>query len=73
MSGTCETCDGDVTNKNSAGHYRDKCADCLKAVADAIDTTRPACEMDDCETRAVGPNSSGRWLCSEHMAVVRHD
>jgi tRNA(Ile2) C34 agmatinyltransferase TiaS len=30
---TCDRCGGAVENKNTAGHYRDKCWDCIEAVA----------------------------------------
>jgi len=29
----CERCGGEVDNKNAAGHYRDKCWDCIEEVA----------------------------------------
>jgi len=47
MTGTCDRCDGDVTAKNSAGHYRDKCSECIRDVATTtghVDT----CEREDC-------------------------
>ena len=42
MPPTCETCDDPVDTKNSAGHWRDKCFACIKAVAAERDlTTNP--------------------------------
>lgn len=68
MTGTCEDCGGDVDAKNSAGHYRDKCPACIRDAVDAVE--RPDCEK--CDRRAVGPATSGEWLCEAHMAA-NHD
>jgi hypothetical protein len=74
MTGTCEECGGDVENKNSAGHYRDKCESCIEEIAAGIDTERPPCERD-CPNTAIGPNDAGEWLCTDHMVreFKRHE
>ena len=34
---TCD-CGGEITAKNAAGHYRDRCQDCIAAIAAEADT-----------------------------------
>ena len=43
---TCD-CGTTIEAKNSAGHYRDQCAECIR---DAATTTRhvDTCDRDDC-------------------------
>jgi hypothetical protein len=35
--GDCERCGGDVEGKNSMGHYRDRCMDCLSELSAGVD------------------------------------
>lgn len=37
----CDRCGSAVDNKNAAGHYRDKCWDCIIEVAGVDDPKRP--------------------------------
>jgi predicted RNA-binding Zn-ribbon protein involved in translation (DUF1610 family) len=62
MTATCDTCDGTVTAKNAAGHFRDTCPDCCQAVADAR-TPASAHDCADCGDPAVG-RPDGTWLCA---------
>lgn len=45
MSPTCSEpdCTNEVRNKNAAGHYREKCWDCIEAVAAEVE---PAGEIE---------------------------
>lgn len=45
---TCERCGDPVENKNSAGHYRDKCWECIEEVADEEASHRETCDDADC-------------------------
>lgn len=45
---TCGRCEGDVSAKNAAGHYRDKCMSCIEEIAAEIPSHREQCEDDDC-------------------------
>jgi len=44
MSAECDTCDGMVTSKNTVGHFRDRCLDCIEAEAVS---TRHVDQCDD--------------------------
>lgn len=44
----CEMCGESVENKNSAGHYRDKCMDCVEKVATEETSHRETCDDPDC-------------------------
>jgi len=44
----CRTCDADVATKNNAGHYRDQCRDCLRAVAEAQTPHHKQCNDEEC-------------------------
>jgi len=46
--GECADCGGVVENKNAAGHYRDKCRECIRAVADAIPSHVETCDRPEC-------------------------
>jgi len=45
--GDCVDCGGEVKNKNVSGHYRDRCHDCIAAVADV--TPAEATPINGCE------------------------
>lgn len=45
----CSVCGGDVKNKNSAGHYRDKCCGCIIDVAPNGGRPIAGCECEKCE------------------------
>jgi len=44
MTRTCD-CGQEIEAKNSAGHYRDQCAACIRTVADTCEQKEcPVCE-----------------------------
>jgi len=45
---TCESCGATVEAKNAAGHYRDKCPECIQAVADERTPHVEVCEDPEC-------------------------
>lgn len=45
---TCDECGDDVDAKNAAGHYRDKCLDCIETIAADIPSHRDQCDDPDC-------------------------
>ena len=44
----CDRCGDPVENKNSAGHYRVKCMDCIEDVANEETSHRDQCDDPDC-------------------------
>ena len=62
----CTDCGAAVTNKNAAGHYRDRCADCL---AEAARTERHVrtCEREDCPVCYVHPDGSATHVEYKHL------
>lgn len=44
----CAKCGDEVKNKNSAGYYREKCCECMRAVADARTPHHEQCNDADC-------------------------
>ena len=45
---TCDRCGDPVENKNSAGHFRDHCWECIEAIADEETSHRETCEDPSC-------------------------
>ena len=45
---TCEECGDPVEAKNASGHFRDKCMDCIRGVADEVPSHRETCDDPDC-------------------------
>jgi len=48
----CVDCGGEVKNKNSAGHYRQRCHDCIARVAGVTPSEAApvaGCECDLCQ------------------------
>jgi hypothetical protein len=37
VMGDCAECGSEVDNKNSAGHYRDKCLECIEQASAGVD------------------------------------
>jgi Zn ribbon nucleic-acid-binding protein len=52
----CVSCGSNVQNKNSAGHYRDLCCECILLEADGTDSDRPipGCECEQCQEAKEG-------------------
>jgi len=44
----CESCGGEVNEKNAAGHWRDNCQECIREVADGSKPHHELCEDDGC-------------------------
>jgi len=64
----CEDCGATVENKNAAGHYRDRCTDCL---AKAARTKRhvTTCEREDCPVCYSHPAGDADAVRYEHLDV----
>jgi len=64
----CEACGTTLkdTDKNSAGHYRDRCTDCL---AEAARTERhvTTCEREGCPVCYVHPDGDAEHVEYEHL------
>lgn len=63
MTGTCSNC-GDPTEKHG-GQYRDKCPECIQAVADARDPVG-AHDCAVCGASAVARDGEA-YLCGDHL------
>jgi len=67
----CEACDAALVeaDKNSAGHYRDRCAGCL---AEAARTERhiTTCEREDCPVCYSHPAGDADGIRYEHLDVT---
>ena len=62
----CTDCGAAVNNKNAAGHYRDRCLDCL---AEAARTERhvTTCERDGCPVCYSHPDGDADTVRYEHL------
>jgi len=47
MTRTCD-CGQEIEAKNSAGHYRDQCAACIRTVADNDTSHVETCDQKEC-------------------------
>jgi hypothetical protein len=47
---TCEACGSDLQerDKDTMGHYRSKCMDCINAVAASVPPHHETCTIEDC-------------------------
>lgn len=54
MTATCDECGAELgdADKNAAGHFRDRCMDCLEAAAENRPRHVDTCEESDCSVCA---------------------
>lgn len=52
--GDCIDCGTTVENKNSAGHYRDRCIDCIDKVAEEVRNQSTGWKCEDCGEKQEG-------------------
>ena len=65
----CTDCGATVNNKDAAGHYRDRCWSCIKAIDGNRERHVDTCDHDDCPVCLVHADGEASTARYKHLNV----